>query len=390
MRKISVGLFNDSFPPLIDGVSQTVKNYATHLHNMDCNVTVVTPNYENAADDYPFDVLRYPSFSAGEKVGYRVGVPFDPPTLVRLRAKKFDLMHVHAPFASSVLVNSVNHRPHVPVVLTYHTRFDLDIQKRIQNPAMRKVAMAFLLDNVNCADEVWVVTSASERFLRDIGYEGDCRVMENGTDFARGKSDPAAVKQLREQYHIPEDVPVLLFVGRMMWYKNTRLILDALRLLHTAGVPFRSFFIGEGYDAPAMQEYALSLGLTDCVIFTGAIANREELRTFYSLADLFLFPSTYDTCGIVVKEAAACDCPSVLLRDSCAAEGVVHGKNGYLAAEDPASFAATIHEALSDRAARLAAGADAGKTLYLSWEAAVSRARARYEEILDEYQNKFG
>ena len=390
MRKLSVGLFNDSFPPLIDGVSQTVKNYAEQLHKMDCDVTVVTPSYQNTTDNYPFDVVRYPSFSAGEKVGYRVGVPFDPPTLVRLRAKKFDLMHVHAPFASSVLVNSINHRPRVPVVLTYHTRFDLDIKKRVQNPAMRKVALSFLLDNVNCADEVWVVTAASEQFLRDIGYEGTCRVMENGTDFARGKADPAAVSRLREQYHLAEDTPVLLFVGRMMWYKNTRLILDALRLLHTAGMPFRAFFVGDGYDAPAMQEYAHSLGLADCVTFTGPIQNREDLRTFYSLADLFLFPSTYDTCGIVVKEAAACDCPSVLLRNSCAAEGVSHGQNGYLSDEDPALFADVIGSALSDRAALRAAGVRAGETLYLSWAEAVSRAHTRYEQILEEYQNKFG
>ncbi len=386
MGKLSVGLFNDSFPPLIDGVAQTVKNYATHLHQQNCDVTVVTPSYQNTVDNYPFDVVRYPSFSAGEKVGYRVGVPFDPPTIVKLRSKKFDILHVHSPFASSVLVNSINHRPRVPIVLTYHTRFDLDIQKRVQTAAMRKVAMAFLLDNVNSADEVWVVTSASERFLRDIGYEGNCRVMENGTDFARGKAAPIAVEALRERYHLTAGTPVLLFVGRMMWYKNTRLILDALRLLRSADMPFHAFFIGDGYDAPAMQEYRDTLGLTDQVTFTGPVFDREQLRAYYSLSDLFLFPSTYDTCGIVVKEAAACDCPSVLLHGSCAAEGIVHGQNGYLSEEDPAAFAHTIEQALSDRSALHTVGVQAGETLYLSWEEAVARAHTRYEQILTEYE----
>lgn len=385
MGSFSVGLFNDSFPPLIDGVSQTVKNYATQLHDLNCDVTVVTPGYQGVKDRYPFNVLRYPSVSVGEKVGYRVGVPFDPQTLVRLRAKKLDLMHVHSPFASSVLVNAVNHRPRVPVVLTYHTRFDLDIQKRVSTAAMRKVAMAFLLDNVNSADEVWVVTAASEKFLRDIGYEGSCRVMENGTDFARGKAPDAAVAALREQYHVYEDKLIFLFVGRMMWYKNTRLILDALKILRQNGMDFHAFFVGEGYDAPDMQTYATEHGLQQQVTFTGAIHNREELRAYYSLADLFLFPSTYDTCGIVVKEAAACNCPSLLLEGSCAAEGITHGQNGYLAHEDPAAYAAVMMDACANRTSLLTCGEQAASTLYLSWKDAVGRAHARYEQILREY-----
>ncbi len=385
MGSFSVGLFNDSFPPLIDGVSQTVKNYATHLHDLNCDVTVVTPGYQGVVDQYPFDVLRYPSVSVGEKVGYRVGVPFDPPTLVRLRSKKIDLMHVHSPFASSVLVNAVNHRPRVPVVLTYHTRFDLDIQKRVSTAAMRKVAMAFLLDNVNSADEVWVVTAASEKFLRDIGYEGSCRVMENGTDFARGKAPETTVNALRERYHVYEDKLVFLFVGRMMWYKNTRLILDALEILRQNGMEFHAFFVGEGYDAPDMQTYANEHDLQQQVTFTGAIHDREELRAYYSLSDLFLFPSTYDTCGIVVKEAAACDCPSLLLTGSCAAEGILHGQNGYLADEDPAAYAAKIMDICANRAALRTCGENAANTLYLSWKDAVGRAHARYEQILREY-----
>lgn len=386
MGSFSVGLFNDSFPPLIDGVSQTVKNYAAHLHDLNCDVTVVTPNYQGVEDRYPFDVLRYPSVSVGEKVGYRVGVPFDPQTLVRLRSKKLDLMHVHSPFASSVLVNAVNHRPRVPVVLTYHTRFDLDIQKRVPTAAMRKVAMAFLLDNVNSADEVWVVTGASEKFLRDIGYKGSCRVMENGTDFVRGEAAPAAVADLREKYRIYEDKLVFLFVGRMMWYKNTRLILDALDILRQSGMEFHAFFVGDGYDAPDMQIYTNEHGLQQQVTFTGALHDREELRTYYSLSDLFLFPSTYDTCGIVVKEAAACDCPSLLLSDSCAAEGVVHGQNGYLVTEDtPAAYAAVMMDICADRAALRACGNNAANSLYLSWKDAVGRAHARYEQILREY-----
>lgn len=382
MSNFSIGLFNDSFPPLIDGVAQTVKNYAENLSKKDCRVTVVTPKYRGVEDHYPFDVVRYPSLSIGARVGYRMGVPFDPDTILDLRSRRFDLMHVHAPFASSVLVKTINHRPRVPVVLTYHTRFDLDLKKRLPNPAMRKVAMKFLLENVKAADEVWVVTKSCGRTLQDIGYDGAWRVMENGTDFTRGKSSPEQMVALREKYDLREDVPVFLFVGRMMWYKNIRLMLDTYALLKQNGMPFRALFVGDGYDLPEMKQYTTELGLDDEVIFTGPIRDREYLRVFYSVTDLFFFPSTYDTCGIVVKEAAACDCPSLLVRDSCAAEGAVHKASGYLAEETAADCAAVIMDACADRAAMRLVGERASRDLYLTWEEAVDRACTRYREIL--------
>ena len=385
MSRLKIGLFNDSFPPTIDGVAQTVKNYADVLHKKHCDVTVVTPDYKNVQDNYPYEVFRYRSIRSDRRIGYRVGNPFDPKTLVRLRRKHFDLMHVHSPFASSVLVSNLNHRPKVPVVLTYHTKFDVDIAKRVPLDGMRRIAMHFLLDNIKAADEIWVVTEGCGRALRNIGYRGGYRVMENGTDFAYGRADAGEVNKLREKYNVPEDAFVFLFVGRMMWYKNVRLILDALRILQKEGVPFRAFLVGDGYDAVDIRAYAQGLGLAEPgpVVFTGPLYDREALRAYYSLADMFLFPSTYDTSGIVVKEAAACDCPSLLVRDSCAAEGVQHGVSGFLAEENAASCAQVLLAACEDRTKLAEVGRNAGQHLYLSWDTAVERAYARYTEILD-------
>ncbi len=385
MADFSVGLFNDSFPPCIDGVAYTVKNYADHLHRMGCPVTVVTPYYRDAQDNYPYEVFRYPSIPFGALLGYRVGVAIDPETILRLRNKNFDIMHIHAPFASSVLVNNINRSAGVPTVLTYHTKFDIDISKRVPTAPAKKVAMEFLRHNVNAVDEVWVVTSGCIEDLRRIGYEGECRVMENGTDFQPGRAPQAQIDALREEHHLSPDVPVFLFVGRMMWYKNIRLILDSLKMLHDGGLRFHAFFIGEGYDLPDIKEYAAECSLQSVTTFTGAIRDRERLRVYFSMTDLFLFPSTYDTCGIVVKEAAACDCPSLMIENSCASEGAVHNVSAFLCRENVQSCADAVCAAVSDRERLQRVGVQAGKDLYLSWEDAVARAYTRYEEILKKH-----
>lgn len=75
------------------------------------------------------------------------------------------------------------------------------------------------------------------------------------------------------------------------------------------------------------------------MIFTGAIYDREELRVYYTAGDLFIFPSLYDTNGIVVREAAACGVASVMIKGSCAAEGITHMRTGILTEDDPQAIA---------------------------------------------------
>ena len=177
-------------------------------------------------------------------------------------------------------------------------------------------------------------------------------------------------------------MPVFLFVGRMMWYKGLRLTLTGLHAAKEAGCDFRMFFIGDGADRPEMELYAKDLGLSDRCIFTGAVRDRELLRTCFCMGDLFLFPSTFDTNGIVVREAAACGLGSLMILDSCAAEGVTNGQNGILIHEDPREMGEAVIHACRDRAFVRRIGENAQAQLYCSWEDSVQRAQERYGEVL--------
>lgn len=386
MERLRVGLFNDSFPPYIDGVIQVVKNYAEALQQKHCDVTVVTPDHPEADDHFPYDVLRYPSYSIGKRIGYRMGNPFSPKAVRTLRDKQFDLLHVHAPFISSTIAARCNKGHRLPVVVTYHTKFEIDIAKRTKGiPFAKTVSTAFVRHNLKQADEIWTVSQGCGESLRNIGYEGEYRVMPNGTDFPYGRADEAAQNALRERLGLRGDEFLFLFVGRMMWYKGLRLILDTLQRLKQQGMPFRAVMIGGGYDLPAIRAYSEQLGLDDRVQFTGPMYDRGALRVYYSITDIFLFPSTYDTSGLVVREAAACDCPSMLVRGSCPAEGISDGVNGFLVQEDADDCARVLMQACADRGRLAQIGAAAGKQLYLSWDAAVDRAYARYREILENW-----
>ena len=387
MEKRSVCLINDSFPPVIDGVANAVCNYAQLLSARGDEVTVVTPANPDADDSrYPFPVVRYPSVDMTKLVGYRAGFPFSAQTLRRLEQARFDLIHCHCPITSAMLARSLRDRIDVPVIFTYHTKFDIDIANAVRGKLLQEEAKRVLVDNIAACDEVWTVSNGAGENLRALGYEGTWRVMPNGVDFPKGRVDDALVREATKDYDLPQGVPVFLFVGRMMWYKGLRIILDALAKLRAQGTAFRMVFVGSGADRDEVMAYSHSLGLDACVFFCAPQYDREIIRAWYCRADLFLFPSSFDTTGLVVREAAACALGSVLIRGSCAAEGIEDGQTGFLMEENAASLAAVLTGLLAAPEAMRQVGEQAQQRIYLSWAEAVAQAAARYETVLENYR----
>ena len=380
-------LINDSFPPAIDGVANAVTNYAKNIVKEGGKPTVVTPFYPKANDAvFPFPVIRYPSVDVTKLVGYRAGLPFAPEVAAKMEQSCFDLIHSHCPITSTMLARAVRNRLDVPLVLTYHTKFDIDIANAIRFKALQDEAARLLVENISACDEVWTVSNGAGENLRKLGYKGDYLVMPNGVDFPRGRVSDEEVHAAAEGYDLPESVPVFLFVGRMMWYKGIRITLDALKMLSDEGTDFRMVFVGGGTDKAEIIAYTESLGLGGKVFFIEPIHDRDRIRAWYCRADLFLFPSTFDTNGLVVREAAACALGSVLVAGSCAAEDVTDGVNGFLIEENAASMAECLRTLCAAPEKMREIGANAQRDIYISWETAVHRAYERYGIVIDNYR----
>ena len=388
MEPLNVCLVNDSFPPAIDGVANAVVNYGNVITAHQGRATVVTPYYPQADDSgFPFPVVRYPSVDMTKIIGYRAGVPFHNEILRQLEETGFDIIHSHCPVMSTLLARALRERIHVPLVFTYHTKFDIDIANAVRSKMLRESLTKFLIQNVAACDEVWVVSNGAGENLRKLGYEGSYSVMPNGVDLPRGRVADDLIRETTADFDLPAGVPVFLFVGRMMWYKGLRIILDALKQLADDGMDFRMVFVGDGMEKEEIVSYSRSLGLEGKVLFSEAIRNRERIRAWYCRADLFLFPSTFDTNGLVVREAAACALASVLIRGSCAAEDVTDGESGFLIEENADSMASMLRRLIAAPESMARVGEGAQRELYVSWEEAVSRAYRRYGTVIENYRS---
>ena len=319
-------------------------------------------------------------------VGYRAGFPLSAELMEQVEGRHIDLIHSHCPVTSMVLARMLRQRLNVPLVFTYHTKFDIDIANAIHSKLLQEASIKLLVENISACDEVWTVSRGAGENLRSLGYQGDYIVMPNGVDFPAGRVSEEKARAVGEGLDLPDGVPLFLFVGRMMWYKGLRIILDALKKLKDEGRDFRMVFVGKGTDGDAIRAYAGELDLCDKVFFLAPCYDREIIRAWYCRADLFLFPSTFDTNGLVVREAAACGLPSVLIAGSCAAEDVTDGRNGFFIEENADSMAAMLRRLIPQRDLMRRVGENAQREIYLSWDDSIANACRRYEVVLDNFR----
>ena len=390
---MKVCLLNDSFPPVIDGVVNVMMNYANYLmQDHGAGVIVGTPEYPGADySQYPYPVVPYKSLNTASMMnGYRTGNPFEGKSVSELARFSPDIIHSHCPASATIIARLLREQTGAPIIFTYHTKYDIDLRRELKLKPVADETIKAMVSNIEACDDIWVVSKGAGESLRSLGFQGKYRVMTNGVDFAKGRVDQDTVAKAVAEYDLPEGVPMFLYVGRLINYKNLPLILDALKLLKDRGQDFRMVFVGKGPDAEMLQERAKELGLMGSAdeaarcIFTGPVYDREVLRAFNTRADLFLFPSTFDTNGLVVREAAACGLASVLIRDSCAAEGITDGRNGFIIEESAEAMAALLGEVCGDLEHLHEVGQHAMDEIYMSWQTCVNAAYDRYRFILTE------
>ena len=173
---------------------------------------------------------------------------------------------------------------------------------------------------------------------------------------------------------------MLLFVGQHIWEKNLEFLLRALALL--TDIPFRMYFIGTGYASEEMKQLAATLGLKSKVTFVGTLTNRTRLKNYYTAADLFLFPSLYDNAPLVVREAAALETPSVLLRNSTSSEIIIENKNGFLTDNSIQAYAGRIRELYGAPLLIVRTGKQASLTIARSWKDVTDEVYDRYSNLI--------
>jgi UDP-glucose:(heptosyl)LPS alpha-1,3-glucosyltransferase len=225
--------------------------------------------------------------------------------------------------------------------------------------------------------------SVADDFVRLHGVSRErIRVVYNGVDTDRFSPERCAPHReaTRRALGVGPSERLALIVAHNFRLKGVPALLAAMASLAAEGLPVRLLVLGGKRLAP-WRRRAARLGLAQTVRYVGPIG---DPLPYYAAADLYVHPTIYDACSLVVLEAAACGLPIITSRSNGAAELFHNGVDARLL-DDPANvgeLAASIR-ALLGEPTRQRIGAAARQTvLEHSFERNVDRIIDVYQEVL--------
>ena len=383
MKKITIGIFNDSFFPMTDGVLMVIDNYAKRLAKF-ANVIVFVPKYKEDYDDSRFNykVVRCKSIKTPLYV-YALPTPdIDRNFKEELEKSNLDIVHIHSPFTVGKIGLKYAKKHNIPVVATMHSQFRQDFKRFFKNDFIAERFNRSLINLFEKCDECWAVNSEVGRiFHEDYGYSKLPRTMDNATEMLPIKNKKEAISFIKDKHSIKNE-KILLFVGRINKLKNIYFIAKALELVKDR-LDYKMIFMGTGPDEKDFKEYINNSSIKDKVIFVGNITDRELVAKYFAAADLFLFPSLYDASSIVQIEAASQSLPGLFLKGAATTANVIDNENGFLENNDIKDYADRIVEIFNDKKLLDSVSKRAFEELYVNWDMKIDEVYKLYLDLIN-------
>ena len=386
MKKIIIGMFTDSFFPMVDGVAVVIDNYAKRLSKI-ANVIVFCPKYNNKkCDDSKFDykVVRCMS-TKFPFIDYNLATPkLDLKFEKEINKYDLDIIHIHSPFSVGKLGAEYAKKNNIPLVGTMHSQYKQDFLRAVRSETMANIMTKEIIKVYDKCDRCFTVNDEVARiYCEEYGSINKPVIIRNATDMTLLESVDSYIDK---KYNIKNDEKVFLFVGRINALKNVFFIVDALKILKEKDIKFKMLFVGTGQDEDNLEEYIKENNLEDNIIMCGSINDREMLRKYYKRADLFLFPSLYDTNSLVQIEAASQKTPGVFLRESATSATIEDNVTGFLTDSNSEDYADKIIEVINNKKLYDKVCENVYNKIYITWDDTVKDLFKNYEEVLKELE----
>lgn len=389
MKKLHVGMFVDTFYPMVDGVVTVVDNLAKELSKK-CKVTVFTikPADKNKVDNvkHSYEVVRAKSKSIFF-LDYDLPTPgSDKEFKKALKDSDLDIVYFHSPMILAKHAIKYAKEKNIPIISHMHSQYKRDFYRATHSKLLTKFLLNKIIKTYNQSDLAIAVNEfTQDLFVKEYGLKAKSTVVYNTTDMTPVDNIEKVKDEINKQYSLTPDQKVFLYVGRINKLKNIDLTVDALNILKNRYSNFKFLVVGSGKELKYFESKTKKLNLENNICFLGRVAEKEQLKKLYARADLFLFPSFYDTDGVVKMEAAAQKTPTVFVEGSGAASSIIDNETGFIAKNSPEAFADKIYEAITNKDLYSKVSENVLKKLYRTIE---SSAEEIYNIILKAIKDK--
>ena len=343
---LRIAIFTNAYRPTISGVVTSVCLFRQGLLARGHDVHVFTPQVEQYEDEEPY-IFRLPALIDLNKA-YEVSLalPVMWPMKRTIKGIKPHLIHSQHPVLIGDLAMRWARDLGLPLVFTFHTRYDAVVQSYLSalSDWAGQVARDVVRDYLGHCTHLIAPTESIRKMLHhEYDVDVPVTVLPTPIDLERFQDlDPASV---RRQYRL-QDREVLLYLGRISPEKGLDLLIEAFARVHARRPQAVLMVVGRGPSVEDLQDRVQELGLGEHVLFAGAVPH-ADVPQYMAAADLFVFPSTAETQGLVLLEAMAAGTPVVAVHGPGADDALEADHGGVLSRPDAVSLADAVLATLS-------------------------------------------
>jgi glycosyltransferase, group 1 family len=331
-----IGLFTDTYPPYINGVSTSVHMLKIALENLGHEVFVVTVNQKASSYDFEEDghIIKVPGVKTGI-YDYRLTSMYPLKIAKKIKKMNLDIIHVHTEFSIGSFGRIIAKQLNIPIVATYHTYYEDYLYyvtkgyfNYISKNLLKTLTQFYADKTVNSL--IVPAEKIKDLFINKYNYKKEIAVIPTGIAIERFYKENVDKKKKEEIYKslkVDKDDFLILFVGRVAEEKNIEFLIEAHKKLVKEDNKYKLIIVGDGPDIKNLKE--LSKDIKDNVVFAGK-SLWEDVPCYYDIADIFVTASRSETQGLTVLEALASSTPVVCANDPSYIDAIVPGSNGFV------------------------------------------------------------
>lgn len=382
---MNVLMFTNTYLPHVGGVARSVATLRDELRRTGHRVVVVAPDYGAAADDED-DVIRMPAIRHFNGSEFSVELPIPGALHAALAGLHPDIVHSHHPFLLGASALRVARLKGVPLAFTFHTMWEHYAHYLWDGSSwLKRFASALAVGYAGLADVVFAPSASVRTYLLEKGVRSPIAVAPTGIDWESWRAGDGA--RFRWAAGIPQDAPVIGYLGRLALEKNLEFLARCAALFLRKRTDARFLVVGDGPQRPAVRAILEAAGLGGRMHETGALVG-AALRDAVRAMDAMVFASKSETQGLVLAEAMAAGVPVVALDAPGSRDIVLDRINGRLVqGENPQAFVEAIEWILERRASR--SGALQEQCLATARRYSIERTAERALRIYDRCVRKY-
>lgn len=362
-----IGLFSDTYPPFINGVSTSVLMLKQGLEKLGHEVYVVTINSESFCYKEEENILKVPGIPCGI-FDYRISGVYPLKALKIIKKWNLDVIHTHTEFSIGTFARLISKQYNIPLVHTYHTMYEeyiYYITKGYFSKASKKLVeylTLFLCDKL--VEELIVPTKKTyDLFKEKYKVKRNVNIIPTGIDvsrFYKENIDKEKVNELRRDLKLTRFNFNILYVGRIAKEKSIDFLINNFKDIVKKIPRAKLIIVGDGPDMKELIDLVDKNKLNRNCLFTGKVP-WNEVPLYYMLSSVFVTASKSETQGLTVIEAMAASKPVVAINDESFSLVIESYKDGILFNDDK-EYKDAIYKLYKDRKLRDKISLEARKT----------------------------